>query len=80
LSDEKTLDVSDAMKVSHRIFDIAVDALQSQLKKQLDHLSHATARPAWTPKVAPESLFEVPPAHIQWVPPVPMGAHLSAGR
>lgn len=73
LSEEGTLDVDDVMKLSHLLFDVAADALRTQLEKQLDDVDRAPRTPS-APKVAPESLFEVPPAHMQWVPPTELPA------
>jgi hypothetical protein len=67
LSEEQTLK-AEPMKLSHRLLDVAVQALTEQLKKQVPSARLPEPRPTWRPKVTPESLFDVPPAHMQWRP------------
>jgi hypothetical protein len=67
LSDEQHLDVADAMKLSHKLFDVAIEAFKTQWKASV-HLPEVGLAPAWKPRVDPKSLLEVPPAHMLWAP------------
>lgn len=66
LSDEQHLDVADAMKLSHQLFDVAIEAFRAQWKVSVP--ASGVAKPAWKPRVDPKSLLDVPPAHMLWAP------------
>ncbi|MDP1824351.1 MAG: hypothetical protein Q8L48_13940 [Archangium sp.] len=66
LSDEQHLEVADAMKLSHQLFDVAIEAFKAQWKASVPTLE--LPAPAWKPMVDPRSLLDVPPAHMLWAP------------
>lgn len=74
LSDEQVLEVADAMTLSHRLLDVAITTISAQLEKQL---AAVPARRREAAPVAPESLFDGPPAYMQWAPPTSAAASLS---
>lgn len=66
LGDEQVMDVADVMKLSHQLFDVAVEAFRAQWKKSMP--AKDAPEQGWAPRVDPRSLLDVPPSHMLWAP------------
>lgn len=65
ISAECELQVSDAMSVAHQLLDITTQTLITELE--------AVARSLPAPRVDPQTMLAVPPAHVLWNPAAPVG-------